>query len=105
MTIIIITLLVILIFGFFILHLFDNKKIESNFNKVNVFKNETSKSLTTIIKAVQKVERDIATENGKIVNEHILLVKLLEKLNERGIINMDELLNDYKKNLPTETSK
>ena len=102
---IIITLLFILIFGVFLLHLFDKKKTDNNFNKVKEFETETSKSFLTIIKTIQKVERDLSSEDGKIVNEHILLVELMKKLDERGIINMAELMDAYNKNQSTETEK
>ena len=109
---IIITLLVILIFGVFILHLYDKKKTDNNFNKVKEFETETSKSFLTIIKTIQKVERNVSAEDAKIVNEHIFLVKLIEEfktfndinwvlieeLDKKGIVDSKKLIEEFNKN-------
>lgn len=95
---IIITLLVILIFGVFILHLYDKKKTDNNFNKVKEFEKEASKSFLTIIKTIQKVERNVSAEEAKIVNEHILLVKLIEELDKKGVVDSKKLIEEFNKN-------
>jgi hypothetical protein len=95
---IIITLLVILIFGVFLLHLFDRKHVDNHIAKVNEFETETSKSFLTIIKTIQKVERNVSAEDTKIVNEHILLVKLIEELDKKGIVDSKRLIEDFNKN-------
>ena len=95
---IIITLLVILIFGVFILHLYDKKKTDNNFNKVKEVEKEASKSFLTIIKTIQKVERNVSAEEAKIVNEHILLVKLIEELDKKGVVDSKKLIEEFNKN-------
>lgn len=95
---IIITLLVILIFGVFLLHLFDRKHVDNHIAKVNEFETETSKSFLTIIKTIQKVERNVSAEDAKIVNEHILLVKLIEELDKKGVVDSKRLIEDFNKN-------
>lgn len=95
---IIITLLFILIFGVFILHLFDKKHVDNHIAKVKEFETETSKSFLTIIKTIQKVERNVSAEDAKIVNEHILLVKLIEELDKKGVVDSKKLIEEFNKN-------
>lgn len=95
---IIITLLVILIFGVFILCLFDRKRVDNHITKEKEFEKETAKSLLNIIKTIQKVERNVSTEDAKIVNEHILLVKLIEELDKKGVVNSKKLIEEFNKN-------
>jgi len=95
---IVITLLVILIFGVFILHLFDRKHMDNHIAKEQEFEKEVSKSFTTIIKTIQKVERNASAEDAKIVNEHIFLVKLIEELDKKGIVDSKKLIEEFNKN-------
>lgn len=95
---IIIALLLILIFGVFILCLFDRKHVDNHIAKETEFEKETAKSILNIIKTIQKVERNVSAEDSKIINEHILLIKLIEELDKKGIVNSRKFIEEFNKN-------